>query len=1195
MPGSGFSAHPPSEDPGAPLTYALGDFCIDEYKPIKVVVIGAGFSGITAGIRFPQKIPNVQLTIYEKSAGVGGTWYNNNYPGLACDVPAHCYQLSFADKRDWSGFYASGPEIQQHLQDLVDQYKLMRYIRLQHEVVRAEYETKTGKWNIRVRRSGAETGSLEEFEESADVLVTAFGVLSRWKWPEIVGLHDFKGELHHSAGFEPQPHTWQKTAEAWKDKKVGVIGVGSSALQIVAALQSGVKKLVNYSRGRTWLSYPFMGETMAELLGREPGDMKDYRFTPEEIARFEADPEFARKFRLTLETGFNSLHSWTMPGTPLQLRFQAECRKHMLEKLAKKPWIAEQLIPDFPVACRRLTPGPGYLEALCEDNVDFVSSPIECITAHGIETEDGERQDLDVIVCATGYDTSFQLPFKILGRDGVDINERWKPHPVSYLSVAVDGFPNMFMALGPNSNIASGMLIPLLEAQVMYAVQATAKIQRERLKSMEVKTRALRDFDQYLETVFNAKCRSWYKMGKEDGRVAGLWPGSPLHGIRALTHPRWEDYNYELEDAVENRLYWLGDGQTYNEKTLTGDRAWYLHEPYLDIPPDGTTPTQPYTLGDFCIDEYRPLKVIVIGAGFSGILAGIRFPQKIPGVEITIYEKSEEIGGTWYNNNYPHVSTGMACDVPAHNYQFSFEQKKDWTSFYPTGPEICQHLRDIVSKHQLMRYIRLQHEVTHAQYDAPAGKWHVRVRVRRPHADRDTGAAEEIADSADVLLAATGVLSRWTWPDIAGLHEFGGELLHSAGFERQPRTWQDVAEGWKDKTVAVIGAGSSALQMVPALQPRVKKLVQIVRGSTWLAAPFSGDTVAKLIGRDPAKTGEYRFTPEEIERFKNEPGFFENFRLTIENEFNSTSSLTWKNTPLQRQTQEECRKLMEQKLAVKPWIAEKLIPDFPVSCRRLTPGPGYLEALCEDNVDFVASSITRVDATGIETEDGRRHDADVIICATGYDTSYALPFPILGRDSLPLTTRWQPHPETYLSVAVDGFPNLFFALGPNAVIATGTLLPLLEAQVAFAVQAAAKMRRERLRSVEVRAEAVRAFDEYLEAYFPRTVFTDKCRSWYKLGKVDGRVVALWPGSTLHGTRALEHPRWEDFAYELADPVQNRFFYLGDGQTHAEKTLEGDRAWYLRPPYLDVPPCELWYYTPCFRVITEGCMLTVPSD
>ncbi|KAI0644767.1 FAD/NAD-P-binding domain-containing protein [Trametes meyenii] len=577
-------------DFGASSTYALGDFCVDEYKPIKVIVVGAGFSGITAGIRFPQKIPNVQLSIYEKSAGVGGTWHNNNYPGLACDVPAHCYQLSFADKRDWSGFYASGPEIQQHLQDLVDKYKLMRYIRLQHEVVHAEYEAATGRWNIRVRRSSPETGLLEEFEDSADVLVTAFGVLSRWKWPDITGLHDFKGELHHSAGFEPQPKTWQETAEAWKNKRVGVIGVGSSALQIVAALQPGVKKLVNYSRGKTWLSYPFMGETMAELLGRESGDMKDYRFTAEEIARFETDPEFARKFRLTLETGFNSLHSWTMPGTPLQLRFQAECRRHMQEKLAKKPWIAEKLIPDFPVACRRLTPGPGYLEALCEDNVDFVSSPIKRVTERGIETEDGKHQDLDVIVCATGYDTSFQLPFKILGRHGIDINERWKPHPVSYLSVTVDGFPNMFMALGPNSNIASGMLIPLLEAQVMYAVQATAKIQRERLKSMEVKSRALRDFDQYLETyfsktVFNAKCRSWYKMGKEDGRVVGLWPGSPLHGIRALTYPRWEDYDYELEDTIENGLYWLGDGQTYNEKTLTGDRAWYLHEPYLDIPP----------------------------------------------------------------------------------------------------------------------------------------------------------------------------------------------------------------------------------------------------------------------------------------------------------------------------------------------------------------------------------------------------------------------------------------------------------------------------------------------------------------------------------------------------------------------------------------------------------------------------------
>ncbi|KAI0328942.1 FAD/NAD-P-binding domain-containing protein [Cubamyces sp. BRFM 1775] len=572
--------------------FKLGDFCVDEYEPIKVIVIGAGFSGILAGIRFPQKIPNVELTIYEKGARVGGTWYHNNYPGVACDNASHSYQFSFEEKSDWTSFYACGAEIHQHLEEVMEKYKLMRYIKLQHEVVHAQYDVHTGQWHVRIRRPNPETGALEEIEDSAQVLVGAFGVLSRWKWPDIQGLHDFKGELLHSAGFKPYPKTWQEIAELWADKKVGVIGVGSSAIQIVAALQSKVGRLVNYARGQTWVAPPFAWDTLVKFIGRESaadGPSEMY-FTPEEIERFKNDPKFARDFRCTVEGDFNSVHACTIRGTSQSLEFRKLLLENMKRKLAKKPWIAEHLIPNYSVICRRLTPGPGYLEALCADNADFIPSSIQKITDKGIETVDGGFQELDVIICATGYDTSFQLPFPIIGKDGVDINEKWKPHPTSYLSVAVDGFPNMFMSLGPNSAVATGTLIPIIEYQIGYAIQATAKLQRERLKSIEVKAEAVQDFDDYIEayfpgTVFAEKCRSWYKVGKEEGRVVGLWPGSMLHCMKALIYPRWEDYNYERADPVQNRLYWLGDGQTYNEKTLTGDRAWYLRPPYLDVPP----------------------------------------------------------------------------------------------------------------------------------------------------------------------------------------------------------------------------------------------------------------------------------------------------------------------------------------------------------------------------------------------------------------------------------------------------------------------------------------------------------------------------------------------------------------------------------------------------------------------------------
>jgi hypothetical protein len=251
--------------------------------------------------------------------------------------------------------------------------------------------------------------------------------------------------------------------------------------------------------------------------------------------------------------------------------------------------------------------------------VDFITSEIKRITPAGIETVDGQHQELDVIVCATGFDTSYKLGFPFVGRNGVDLADRFSPHPETYLTVCADGFPNWFMALGPNSGVGSGSLLVVIERQIDYAVMATCKLQRERLKSIEAKPEAVRDFDEYLEhyfptvsltayhferdlnelfqSVYSEKCRSWYKMGKEEGRVAGLWPGrilvcrfviwiligiwnlgSCLHAVRALANPRWEDFNYEyLDGEPKNRFYWLGDGQTYNEKTFTGDSKTHVH------------------------------------------------------------------------------------------------------------------------------------------------------------------------------------------------------------------------------------------------------------------------------------------------------------------------------------------------------------------------------------------------------------------------------------------------------------------------------------------------------------------------------------------------------------------------------------------------------------------------------------------
>ncbi|KAF9004447.1 FAD/NAD(P)-binding domain-containing protein [Hymenopellis radicata] len=580
----------------ADSAFHLGNFSIDEHRPMKVVVVGAGYSGIIAGIRFLQKVKNIDLTIYEAAAGVGGAWFHNKYPGLTCDIPSHCYQLTFAVNPHWSSFYASGPEILTYLESVVDKYKLMPYIKLQHRMMRGRYSEAEGKWRLTIQRPViGDSGEVqyEEVEDTCDVLFTGTGTLHRWSWPDIPGLNDFRGQIIHSAAWETGeggPNAkWQDSVASWGPKSVGVIGVGSSAIQLVPALQPRVKNVVNFVRGQTWIAANFVREHIVKMTGDE-NKADNYVYTEEQKAKFAEDPEYYRQYRKEIESDLNSAHAATLRGNPLQIGGKAAFTETMKKRLAKKPWIANHIIPDFGVACRRLTPGPGYLEALCEDNVDFVPTGIERVTPTGIQTTDGKLHELDVLICATGFDITGHLPFDLIGRNGVTLESKYTPHPRTYMSVAVDGFPNWFQGLGPNSGVGAGSLLLLAEREVDYAVAATLKLQRERLKSIEARPEAVADFDEYIDsyfptTVFGEKCRSWYKAGKEEGRVVALWPGSCTHAARALANPRWEDFTYERLPKSKNRFHWLGDGNTVADRIPEADKAWYLDASEIDIPP----------------------------------------------------------------------------------------------------------------------------------------------------------------------------------------------------------------------------------------------------------------------------------------------------------------------------------------------------------------------------------------------------------------------------------------------------------------------------------------------------------------------------------------------------------------------------------------------------------------------------------
>lgn len=331
-------------------------------------------------------------------------------------------------------------------------------------------------------------------------------------------------------------------------------------------------KLKAFMRGKTWISTPF-AQRVAEGLGLDD----TMRFTPEQIQAFRDDPAAWHAFRLKVEADSNGIHAVTLKGSGMQQAAQQLFSETMQNRLAKKPHYYDWIKPNFAPGCRRLTPGPGFLEAMCEENVSYVRDRIARIVPEGVVTEDGELHEIDVLVCCTGFYAGAAPPFPVVGLDGRRLQDHWYDRAANYLSLTTDHFPNHFMMLGPNGAIAEGSLTMMIESTGDYILKAIRKIQKDNIKSMVIKPRMVQEFTRYCDayfegTVFKDECNSWYRkngQGVSSEHVTGLWPGSTLHCIEALRSPRWEDYEYEHlseENGSEsNALSWLGNGWSINQ------------------------------------------------------------------------------------------------------------------------------------------------------------------------------------------------------------------------------------------------------------------------------------------------------------------------------------------------------------------------------------------------------------------------------------------------------------------------------------------------------------------------------------------------------------------------------------------------------------------------------------------------------
>ncbi|OAP62890.1 hypothetical protein AYL99_02117 [Fonsecaea erecta] len=529
-------------------------------RKLKIVCIGAGFSGLTLAhkIQHELKLEDViDLQIYEKNADVGGTWYENTYPGAACDIPAHAYTFLFEPNPDWSQFYPAQPEIHAYIKATVAKYNLDKYVSLKSKILETIWDDEAGRWKIKFDANGVVR------EDTADILVNGSGFLNKWKWPAIPGLHDFKGKLVHSAN-------WDKDY-SWEGKKVAVIGNGSSGIQIVPAMQPKVSKLVTYIRNPSWISINFCADKTI--------DGKNFSYTEEQRKEFRENPESHFTLRKELEASVNGFFFGMKTGHPFQQGLEAACKAQMGAILKDHPEMADKLIPSFHPGCRRLTPGDGYLEALQQPNASINWSPITRITAKGIETAEGGEEEFDMIVCATGFDTSFVPSWKLVGLNGATLDERWKTDPEAFFAVQVDTMPNYYMFNGPNCPISHGSVLTEISWTCDYILRWAEKIATQDIKSITPKAEAVADFNTYSQEflksmVWADNCRSWYKNGKESGTVTGTYAGTILHFKDCLESLGGE--HFDVVWRSKNRFRWLGNGQSKWDKDGMGDLAYYM-------------------------------------------------------------------------------------------------------------------------------------------------------------------------------------------------------------------------------------------------------------------------------------------------------------------------------------------------------------------------------------------------------------------------------------------------------------------------------------------------------------------------------------------------------------------------------------------------------------------------------------------
>ncbi|MBJ19687.1 MAG: NAD(P)/FAD-dependent oxidoreductase [bacterium] len=478
---------------------------------LRFVIIGAGMAGILSAIKLEEAgLHNV--TLYEKAERLGGTWRENTYPGIACDVPSHLYSYSFAPNPEWSHQYSPGVEIQRYFEDVASQFGIGDRIRFGEEIERCEFVD--SRWKLRTR-----AGRRDE----ADFIIAATGVLHHPNNPEIEGLEDFDGALFHSA-------RWDHDVPL-DGKKIGVIGTGSTGVQITSALADRAQKFSLFQRTAQWVM-PQENPAYSEA------EKKEFREHPEQlrILHQAISKLFAASFANAIVDA----------DSDLMKEIEAQCLLN-LEQSVSDPGLRERLRPNYRAACKRLVISPDFYEAIQKPRVELVTDGIRSVEPGGVRTVDGGFHELDVLVMATGFRADrFMRPMEIIGRTGKRLDEVWADRPSAYLSISIPDLPNFFMLNGPNGPVGNFSLIEVAELQFKYILQLVDQVRAGECRSLSASDVATQVFDRERveaakKTIWSTGCRSWYL---DDRGIPATWPWTFDRFREAMSEPDLAAYDF---------------------------------------------------------------------------------------------------------------------------------------------------------------------------------------------------------------------------------------------------------------------------------------------------------------------------------------------------------------------------------------------------------------------------------------------------------------------------------------------------------------------------------------------------------------------------------------------------------------------------------------------------------------------------